>query len=95
LIVFKQPGPIMTASTVTVRVRPIFRFLWTVVAYSLAVPLMLVGLVMAIVSRFRMTTNAITCPDCKRALIVKDTVAAATCPQCGTAIQRIDGAGTA
>ena len=64
--------------------------LWTVVAYSLAVPLMLIGVGMTIASRF-VKTNVITCPACKSALTVEKTVSAITCPRCRTAIKLGNG----
>jgi len=64
--------------------------MWTVVLIPLAIPLAIIGVIMAVASRFIKTENA-ACPACGESFRVEPRVRAAKCPHCETAIRRYDG----
>jgi hypothetical protein len=64
--------------------------MWTIVLIPLALPMALIGFVMAIASRF-VKTESIVCPACASSLVIEPVVRVAICPQCRTSIMRAAG----
>jgi len=60
---------------------------WTIVLIPLAIPLVIVGAVMAIWSLF-IKTEPLRCPACSETSQVEPSVAVVKCPHCGIAIRR-------
>ena len=62
----------------------------TIVLIPLALPLALIGAVMAVASLF-VKTEAVTCPACGATSQVETDVRAGRCPHCGVTIERDAG----
>lgn len=61
--------------------------MWTIVLIPLAIPMALIGMVMAVASLF-VKTEPLACPACQAVSKVEKKVTVAQCPHCGTAIKR-------
>lgn len=64
--------------------------MWTIVLIPLAIPLALVGLVMAIGALF-VKTEPFTCPACGVGNTVEPAVQVAQCPACTRTVRRTSG----